>query len=46
MELLGKRNWYLPGWLRWLPDVHVEGAGPGPRTILQPARGAITRRQL
>ena len=25
MELLGERNWYLPRWLRWLPDVHVEG---------------------
>ena len=27
MELLGERNWYLPSWLRWLPDVHVEGDG-------------------
>jgi RND superfamily putative drug exporter len=26
MELLGDRNWYLPSWLRWLPDFHVEGA--------------------
>ena len=26
MELLGDRNWYLPASLRWLPDVHVEGA--------------------
>jgi hypothetical protein len=26
MQLLGERNWYLPSWLRWLPDVHVEGA--------------------
>ncbi|HEU4448842.1 MAG TPA: MMPL family transporter [Gaiellaceae bacterium] len=25
MSLLGLRNWYLPSWLRWLPDVHVEG---------------------
>ncbi len=24
MELLGGRNWYLPSWLRWLPDVRVE----------------------
>jgi uncharacterized membrane protein YdfJ with MMPL/SSD domain len=30
LELLGDRNWYLPSWLRWLPDVHVEGqTGPG-----------------
>jgi putative drug exporter of the RND superfamily len=40
MELLGDRNWYLPSWLRWLPDVHVEGAEPGPRTRLEPAGGA------
>jgi uncharacterized membrane protein YdfJ with MMPL/SSD domain len=31
MQLLGDRNWYLPAWLRWLPDVHVEGAESGPR---------------
>jgi RND superfamily putative drug exporter len=28
MELLGERNWYLPSWLRWLPDVRVEGPQP------------------
>jgi len=26
IKLLGERNWYLPSWLRWLPDIHVEGA--------------------
>ena len=25
MKLLGERNWYLPSWLNWVPDVHVEG---------------------
>jgi uncharacterized membrane protein YdfJ with MMPL/SSD domain len=25
MRLLGDRNWYLPGWLQWLPDLQVEG---------------------
>jgi putative drug exporter of the RND superfamily len=25
MKLLGNRNWYLPSWLGWLPDVHIEG---------------------
>jgi len=25
MRLLGDRNWYLPRWLAWLPDMHVEG---------------------
>jgi uncharacterized membrane protein YdfJ with MMPL/SSD domain len=39
MELLGERNWYLPSWLRWLPDVHVEGAEPRRRTSLEPAPG-------
>ncbi|MCE2405623.1 MAG: MMPL family transporter [Dehalococcoidia bacterium] len=24
MEMLGTRNWYLPPWLRWLPDLRVE----------------------
>ena len=25
MKLLGERNWYLPSWLQWLPDLGVEG---------------------
>jgi uncharacterized membrane protein YdfJ with MMPL/SSD domain len=25
MTLFGRWNWYLPSWLSWLPDVHVEG---------------------
>jgi RND superfamily putative drug exporter len=24
MKLLGDRNWYLPAWLEWLPNVSVE----------------------
>ena len=28
MKLLGDRNWYLPRWLQWLPNLHIEGAGP------------------
>ena len=39
MQLLGERNWYLPAWLRWLPDVHVEGAGSRPNTSLHSAPG-------
>jgi RND superfamily putative drug exporter len=35
MLLLGERNWYLPSWLRWLPDVHVEGPE---RRAAQPVR--------
>jgi RND superfamily putative drug exporter len=28
MRLLGDWNWYLPRWLRWIPQVHVEGREP------------------
>jgi len=28
MKLLGDRNWYLPKWLQWLPQIHVEGHEP------------------
>ena len=27
MKLLGDRNWYLPRWLQWLPQLDVEGHG-------------------
>jgi RND superfamily putative drug exporter len=36
MKLLGEHNWYLPAWLTWLPDVHVEGAEPPPTGALRP----------
>lgn len=25
MAVLGRFNWYLPAWLRWLPDLRIEG---------------------
>lgn len=28
MALLGNLNWYLPGWLGWLPEINVEGVRP------------------
>jgi RND superfamily putative drug exporter len=28
MRLLGERNWYLPRWLEWLPNLQVEGQPP------------------
>jgi RND superfamily putative drug exporter len=37
MKLLGEWNWYLPSWLSWLPDAHVEGtlsASPLARTAV------------
>jgi RND superfamily putative drug exporter len=38
MELLGDRNWYLPGWLEWLPNLSVEGeAEAPPRVAHEPA---------
>ena len=31
LVLLGRRSWYLPSWLSWLPDVGVEGPAHEPR---------------
>ncbi|MEX0761732.1 MAG: MMPL family transporter [Dehalococcoidia bacterium] len=34
MKLLGNRNWYLPKFLHWLPDLRVEGSDePTPPTV-------------
>ena len=35
MALLGDRNWYLPRWLAWLPDLRVEGP-PAPAAAPAP----------
>ena len=54
MKLLGERNWYLPGWLEWLPRIGGErqpGEGATPTAVVprQPARPreetSATRRQ-
>jgi RND superfamily putative drug exporter len=41
MALLGDRNWYFPRWLRWLPDLRVEGGAaaerPAPAPVAVPA---------
>ena len=34
MALLGDKNWYMPSWLKWLPDLRVEGA-PTPAAVPQ-----------
>ena len=39
MRLLGTRNWYLPGFLEWLPDLRVEG-DETPRVPVVTPRGA------
>ena len=44
MTLLGPWNWYLPSWLNWLPELHVEGdpsAGPPPAPRPPPAPPAV-----
>jgi RND superfamily putative drug exporter len=38
MKLLAHWNWYLPGWLEWLPNVHVEGPAHAP-----PGQAALNR---
>jgi RND superfamily putative drug exporter len=42
MTVLGERNWYLPSWLQWLPELHVEGAGPsGDQSRTSPDRPLV-----
>ena len=32
MRLLGKWNWYMPSFLNWLPELHLEGPATEPAT--------------
>ena len=36
MTLLGRWNWYLPSWLNWIPELHVEG-NPEPTLLASDA---------
>jgi uncharacterized membrane protein YdfJ with MMPL/SSD domain len=38
MKLLGDRNWYLPGWLQWLPRVEPEEPSMAPEAEPVPAK--------
>ena len=38
MRLLGDLNWYLPRWLQWLPEIHVEGREPTLQPVRMPER--------
>jgi RND superfamily putative drug exporter len=40
MSILGRWNWYLPRWLRWLPRLQIEGA----QSEQVPAMGSATTR--
>ncbi|HXH22912.1 MAG TPA: MMPL family transporter [Dehalococcoidia bacterium] len=33
MEMLGAWNWYMPGWLSWLPRIEVEGGQRRPAAL-------------
>jgi len=37
MALLKDWNWYLPSWLDWLPNVHIEGSAVRPDVTPPPA---------
>jgi RND superfamily putative drug exporter len=32
MELFGRRAWWFPSWLSWLPHLDVDGTAPAPIT--------------
>jgi RND superfamily putative drug exporter len=38
MALLGDWNWYFPGWLKWLPELNVEGSRTAPAAPAQAAQ--------
>jgi RND superfamily putative drug exporter len=39
MALLGDWNWYLPSWLKWLPDIGIEGPAHARAREQEPAYG-------
>jgi putative drug exporter of the RND superfamily len=41
MKLLGEWNWYLPSWLSWLPEVHVEGHSAAEPPAPKPPENSI-----
>jgi RND superfamily putative drug exporter len=43
MKLLGDRNWYLPKWLQWLPNLNIEGHEPPvPVVVPEPPIAVVT----
>jgi RND superfamily putative drug exporter len=41
MKLLGDANWYLPSWLRWLPEIRTEGQAVDGVPSQAPGRGPL-----
>lgn len=45
MKLLGRHNWYLPKWLRWIPNIslgeHHTAVQDRKETVIAPSSGAI-----
>ena len=41
MKLLGDWNWYLPSWLSWIPEVHVEGHAAEEPAVKRPDKPAV-----
>jgi RND superfamily putative drug exporter len=41
MKMLGDANWYLPPWLRWLPEIRTEGLAADGGTPQAPGRGPL-----
>ncbi|MGH2649696.1 MAG: MMPL family transporter [Actinomycetota bacterium] len=46
MRLLGDLNWYLPRWLQWLPQIHVEGREPTLQPVPVPERPERPEREV
>ena len=45
MAVLGKRNWYLPRWLAWLPRVGLDNPGAGGQADGGPPRPDSARNE-
>jgi putative drug exporter of the RND superfamily len=44
MQLLGRANWYLPGWLHWLPRLHPEATTEDSARVVKPSSPAPHRK--
>jgi RND superfamily putative drug exporter len=42
MKLLGSRNWYFPSWLKWIPNVSIEGRPSDLPEVAEPDRELIS----